>query len=55
LGSDPSIALLAGSGSTVLFVGDDARVRTLAGLGGPGARIVHTRTAERVVAVELSG
>jgi len=51
--ADPSrITLLAGSGATVFTIADGARDMSLT--HGPALRIVHTRTANRVVAVEVS-
>jgi 4-diphosphocytidyl-2-C-methyl-D-erythritol kinase len=46
------ITLLAGSGATVFAIADDAHDMSLT--HGPASRIVHTRTANRVVAVEVS-
>jgi 4-diphosphocytidyl-2-C-methyl-D-erythritol kinase len=46
------ITLLAGSGSSVFTIADDAW--DMSPTHGPASRIVYTRTAERVVGVEVS-
>jgi 4-diphosphocytidyl-2-C-methyl-D-erythritol kinase len=52
-----SIALLAGSGASVFAISESPLVEIpdMAALHGSSSRIVHTRTAARVVAVEVSG
>jgi len=52
-GESASITLLAGSGATV-FVVSDAPTQAMTALHGASVRLVHTRTASRVVAVEVS-
>ena len=49
-----AFALLAGSGATVFMVADSLPT-DMSGLHGPRSRIVRTRTANRVVDVEVSG
>jgi 4-diphosphocytidyl-2-C-methyl-D-erythritol kinase len=49
-----SIALLAGSGATVFAI-SEAPLPDMVALHGSSSRIVRTRTAARVVAVEVSG
>jgi len=47
------ITLLAGSGATVFSV-SDPRAEAMTAPHGTSVRLVHTRTASRVVAVEVS-
>jgi 4-diphosphocytidyl-2C-methyl-D-erythritol kinase len=53
-GDATAITLLAGSGSTVAFLSRDSADVATHLIGGGAVRMVHTHTATRVVAVEVS-